>query len=103
MYPRRIREEADEAWKKTIMRFLNETQTIPNDTSSTGLQVLAAGQWRCATSSLQLAFETLLSPPLAPSMHGAYLMPRPHLIALLNKATLEPDANKRKEILKLVY
>lgn len=85
------------------MRFLHDTQTIPNDAKSTGLQVIAAGQWRCATSSLQTAFETILDPPLAPSMHGAYLMPRPHLIALLNIATHEQDKEKRQAILTNIY
>lgn len=54
-----------------MMRFRDNTQTIPRDPNSPGLQVIAAGKWRCATSSLQLAFQAILDPPLAPSMHGA--------------------------------
>lgn len=53
------------------MRFVHDTHTIAKDENSGGLEVIAAGQWRCATSSLQLAFERILDPPLAPSMHGA--------------------------------
>ncbi|KAK4500190.1 hypothetical protein PRZ48_008376 [Zasmidium cellare] len=85
------------------MRFLNDTQTIPSDTTSKGLQVIAAGQWRCATSSLQLAFEQILDPPLAPSMHGAYLMPHPERIHALNRATQEKDKRKRQAILREIY
>jgi hypothetical protein len=47
----------------------------PTDAHSTGLKVLAAGLWRCQTSSLQDAFEQLLSPPtLKPSMHGSVIL-----------------------------
>lgn len=50
------------------------------DTSSSGLRVLAAGLWRCQTSSLQTAFETLLGPDprngdtFKPSMHGSVIL-----------------------------
>ncbi|KAF2166446.1 hypothetical protein M409DRAFT_54794 [Zasmidium cellare ATCC 36951] len=89
--------------KKEDIRFLDDTQTIPSDTTSCGLQVIAAGQWRCATSSLQLAFEQILDPPLAPSMHGAYLMPHPEKIHKLNRATREKDKKKRQAILREIY
>jgi hypothetical protein len=50
-------------------------QTKSTDATSTGLKVLAAGLWRCQTSSLQHAFEHLLSPPtLFPSMHGSVIL-----------------------------
>jgi hypothetical protein len=57
------------------MRFLDNTQSIPRDPNSPGLQVIAAGKWRCATSTLQQVFEQILDPPLAPSMHGAVRPP----------------------------
>lgn len=85
------------------LRFLDETQMIANDAGSQGPEVIAAGLWRCATSSLQMAFEQVLDPPLAPSMHGAYLMPHPDRIKLLNKATHEPDKQKRQAMLREIY
>lgn len=85
------------------MRFLADTRTTALDFSSPGLEVIAAGQWRCATSSLQIAFEQILDPPLAPSMHGAYLMPYPERIHKLNKATHDKDKEKRQAILREIY
>jgi hypothetical protein len=53
------------------MRFIDETQTTPKDPHNPGLQIIAAGLWRCATLSLQVVFEEVLQPRLTPSMHGA--------------------------------
>ncbi len=85
------------------MRFRDPTQSIPLDDNSSGLRVIAAGQWRCATSSLQLAFERILDPPFAPSMHGAYLMPSP---AKLRKAVLCQrlvSSVERQKVLKELF
>lgn len=78
-------------------------QAIPNDVNSAGPQVLAAGLWRCATSSLQIAFEELLDPPLRPSMHGTYLFTSMHKIKLSVAALKEPDRTKRQAILRQIF
>lgn len=105
------------------MRFLDVTQTIPRDIQGSGLKVIAAGQWRCATSSLQTAFEQILQPPLAPSMHGAvspldssihrfiantdkqrkYCMPSVSTMKLLTAAMLEQDSYTRRSALHQVF
>lgn len=62
------------------------------DASSPGLRVLAAGLWRCQTSSLQTAFETLLGPDPAagatfkPSMHGSVILTDSPLLKLTVRA-----------------
>lgn len=78
-------------------------QVIPNDVNSAGPQVLAAGMWRCATSSLQIAFEELLDPPLRPSMHGTYLFTSMRTIKLSAAAMIESDKTKRQALLRQIF
>lgn len=84
-------------------RFLVDTQDIPRDPHSTGVHVLAAGLWRCATSSLQTAFETSLTPNFAPSMHGAYVMPSVQVMQLCCKACRETDVERRRHMLRTIF
>lgn len=86
-----------------VMRFVNDSQVIPGDSSSSGLKILAAGQWRCATSSLQRAFEGHLNPPLGPSMHGAYIMPSIGRLRLCCDVCRETDTAKRRKMLHSLF
>ena len=85
------------------MRFVSDSQNIASDISSKGLKILAAGQWRCATSSLQSAFEGHLNPPLGPSMHGAYIMPSLDRMKLCCAACRETDTDKRRALLRRLF
>lgn len=83
------------------MRFLVDTQDAPRDRDSEGVHVIAAGLWRCATSSLQTAFEQHLG--LAPSMHGAYVMPSVKMLQLCTAACREEDVDKRCHLLRQIF
>lgn len=67
------------------------------------LEVLAAGQWRCATSSLQIAFEECLFPSYTPSMHGARVLPSVRLLKLACAACREQDRERRHTILHQIF
>lgn len=88
---------------KKRMRFLVNTQDIPRNPDSKGLQVIAAGLWRCATSSLQFAFEEVMQPSFAPSMHGAYIMPSIPAMKACYAACIEQDDRARREILHQLF
>ena len=85
------------------MRFLVDTQHVPRDPHSQGVQVIAAGLWRCATSSLQIAFEEKVQPSLAPSMHGAYVMPSVRVMKLCTAACREQDTGRRRKLLRHIF
>ena len=85
------------------MRFVTDTQKVARDSNSEGLQVLAAGLWRCATSSLQVAFEEHFQPGLAPSMHGAYIMPSVAAMKLCCAACRETNTEKRRKMLYQLF
>lgn len=89
------------AFFSPAMRFITNTQPNPPSTHSTGPKVLAAGLWRCATSSLQCAFESHLN--LSPSLHGATIMPSIPLLKLCCAACREPDTAKRRAILHRLF
>lgn len=76
---------------------------IQTDPQSLGPKVLAAGLWRCATSSLQIAFETMLNPPLKPSMHGSYIFTSIPLLKLSVRVTSEIDTQKRQKLLSEIF
>ncbi|OCL13283.1 hypothetical protein AOQ84DRAFT_416223 [Glonium stellatum] len=65
------------------MRFVDDTNSNPSATGNSPV-VIAAGLWRCSTSSLQLAFEDYFG--LTPCMHGAYIMPHPSRMKLVCRA-----------------
>ncbi|PSN67068.1 hypothetical protein BS50DRAFT_381384 [Corynespora cassiicola Philippines] len=78
-------------------------QDVPNDASSSGPKVLAAGLWRCTTSSLQIAFEELLDPPFRPSMHGTYIFTSMPLLKLCVRASQETSKEKRQEMVRQIF
>lgn len=78
-------------------------QSLPKDSSSTGPKVLAAGLWRCTTSSLQVAFEEVLNPPMKPSMHGVYILTNNRLLALCVRASKETSKPKRQDMLRQIF
>lgn len=94
------------------MRFVDSTEpSLPSSSSTTttttahttGPQLLAAGLWRTATSSLQSAFESpTLS--LSPSMHGAYIMPSNERMQLcVSACSASTPAHQRREILHALF
>jgi hypothetical protein len=78
-------------------------QQIPLDQSSTGPKVFAAGLWRTGTSSLQVAFENHLRPPLRPSMHGTYLLNSFSTMRLTVDACNTVDPKSRQQILRQIF
>lgn len=85
------------------MRFVNDTQTVAADPSDSGLQLIAAGQWRTATSTLQHVFEQQFAPSLAPSMHGAYIMPSVTRMRLCCAAARENSKVRRQILLRQLF
>lgn len=83
-------------------RFVDNTQTVANDPNSS-LQVIAAGQWRAATSTLQHVFENQLSPTLGPSMHGAYIMAFNDRMKLCCALCRETSKTRRQAMLHQLY
>lgn len=84
------------------MRFLSNT--MGEDRSSLGpqMQVIGAGLPRCATSSLQAAFE---SPHLGyfPCMHMARVMPSLERAQIVVDAMQETDKEKRQALLHKIF
>ncbi|KAH7112940.1 hypothetical protein B0J11DRAFT_542327 [Dendryphion nanum] len=78
-------------------------QSLPNDPTSGGPKVFAAGLWRCATSSLQIAFEEILTPPLRPSMHGVYVLTSVPRLKLCVRACRETSKPKRQALLRQIF
>jgi hypothetical protein len=81
------------------IRFVNVSKRARD--SEDGLLVLAAGYPRCATSSLQLAFDTTLG--LGPCMHMEHVIPIKSRIRLAAKLLVEEDETKRREGLHQLY
>ncbi|KAF7548066.1 hypothetical protein G7046_g8802 [Stylonectria norvegica] len=84
------------------MRFF--TDTINSDQSVQGprIRVIGAGLPRCATSSLQTAFET---PALGyfPCMHMAHVAPSATRLQIVIDAMLEEDTSKRHKLLHQIF
>lgn len=73
---------------------------VNKDPDSCGLKVLAAGLWRCATSSLQIAFEEVLDPPFKPCMHGSVIFTHTSQLKLSVRILREVDTHKRHRLLR---
>ena len=84
-----------------IGRFVrSEGEKLPTSTQATP-KIIAAGLWRCATSSLQVAFQEHLD--LTPSLHGSYIMPYNSRLKLCCAASLETDKLKRQKLLHQLF
>ncbi|ETN41480.1 uncharacterized protein HMPREF1541_03416 [Cyphellophora europaea CBS 101466] len=76
------------------------------DTTSLGPKCLCAGLWRCQTSTLQLALETVLGAPhlpFRPSMHGSVIMTDLSLLRLAVRATKEQNPATRRKLVAQLY
>lgn len=83
------------------MRFITDNRVVEKRADHPGLRVIAAGLPRCATSSLQLAFENDLG--LSPSMHMAHVAPHTDRLKACHAALLEPDRARRQAILRPLF
>lgn len=66
-----------------------------------GLQVIAAGLPRCATSSLKEAFEKQLD--IGPCMHMNRCVLNPDLMQIVHDAIVEDDTEKRRALLRKLF
>ncbi|UKZ76380.1 hypothetical protein TrVFT333_004082 [Trichoderma virens FT-333] len=84
------------------MRFLSETKGPDRRALGPQMQVIGAGLPRCATSSLQAAFE---SPHLGffPCMHMAHVMPSNARAEIVLEAMQERDKQKRQALLHKIF
>ena len=82
------------------MRFVDDDRVV-DPTSGIQMQVIAAGFARCATSSLQAAFENDLG--LGPSMHMGHVAPHVDRLKYCVAALLEEDKAKRQAILHKLF
>jgi len=85
------------------MRFLNDdTVVVSTSEAKKTLQVIAAGLPRCATSSIQEAFE---SPwlNLGPSMHMAHVFPHVERGELVVAAINEKDPARRQKMVRQLF
>jgi hypothetical protein len=83
------------------MRFISDDDKSRDLSYRGGLKVIAAGLSRCATSSLQYAFENDLG--YKPSMHMSYVLPHAALLKKCHDALLETDKAKRQKILHEIF
>lgn len=77
--------------------------TINEDPDSRGLEVLAAGLWRCATSSLQIAFEEILDPPFKPCMHGSVIFTHVSQLKLSVRILREHNTHERQKLIRELF
>ena len=78
-------------------------KSLATDPSSPGPQILAAGLWRCTTSSLQIGFEELFDPPFRPCMHGSCVLTSLRLLKLCVRASSETSKPKRQAMLRQIF
>ncbi|OAR02520.1 hypothetical protein LLEC1_01290 [Akanthomyces lecanii] len=83
------------------MRFFSNTVTV-DPADRTSLQVLAAGLPRCATSSMQAAFDSKHL-GLAPCMHFAHIAPNPQRGDIVLAALREENAERRHKLLYTLF
>ncbi|KAJ6105005.1 hypothetical protein N7486_003694 [Penicillium sp. IBT 16267x] len=83
------------------MRFLSDDLAVDRDNKAP-LQVLAAGLPRCATSSLQAAFESQYL-NCHPCMHMAHIAPHADRGDLLLEALKEPNRERRHKLLHEIF
>jgi hypothetical protein len=83
------------------MRFVTDDANKRDLSSREGLQVIACGLPRCATSSLQYALENELG--FGPCMHMAYIAPHADLLKICYQAEIETDKEKRQKLLHKVF
>ncbi|KAN0123018.1 hypothetical protein V8E51_001344 [Hyaloscypha variabilis] len=83
-----------------MVRFVSKGDTA--EKTHRGLEVIAAGLSRCATSSLQAALE---SPAMgyAPTMHMSYVLPYSERLQLVIDALREKDRERRQKILHRIF
>lgn len=85
-----------------MVRFLRDSRVVDQGPGSSRLKVIAAGLPRCATTSLQAAFESPYL-DLAPTIHMAHIMPRPELLDLVIDAMQEENRERRHQILHRIF
>src|SRR5271156_3612736 len=84
------------------MRFVKPAMPPTADVDApTGLRIIATGLPRCATSSIQSAFESHLS--LGPCMHFSRVLPDLANITLVHQAAQEPNKAKRQALLHRLF
>jgi hypothetical protein len=85
-----------------MVRFLSDARVVDQDKGSRHMAAIAAGLPRCATSSVQAAFE---SPTLglAPSMHMAHIAPHADRSQIVVDALLEEDRERRHKLLHQLF
>ena len=85
-----------------MVRFLRDTRDVDQSSGSPQLEIIAAGLPRCATTSLQAAFESPYL-DLAPTIHMANIMPRPELLNLVIDAMQEENRERRHKMLHRIF
>jgi hypothetical protein len=85
-----------------MVRFISDDRVVDQGPGSARLKVIAAGLPRCATTSLQAAFESEHL-DLAPSMHMAHVMPHPDILELVIEAMQEQDRERRHQLLHKIF
>ncbi|OAA71665.1 hypothetical protein LEL_08900 [Akanthomyces lecanii RCEF 1005] len=83
------------------MRFFSNTVTV-DPADRTSLRVLAAGLPRCATSSMQTAFDSKHL-GLAPCMHFAHIAPNPQRGDIVLAALREENTERRHKLLYTLF
>ncbi|KAJ5726021.1 uncharacterized protein N7483_007378 [Penicillium malachiteum] len=84
------------------MRFLNDELIIDRDNGVPMMQLIGAGLPRCATSSIQTAFESQYI-GLTPCMHFAHVAPHPGRSDILLAAMREHDKTRRHKLLHQLF
>ena len=82
------------------MRFIRDDRNV-DQASGVQLEVIAAGLPRCATSSLQAAFENEFG--LGPCMHMAHVAPHVDRLKMCRQAALETNKENRQAILHKLF
>jgi len=86
----------------SMVRFIYDDRVVDKGLSSPRLEVIAAGLPRCATTSLQTAFESPYL-DLAPTIHMAHVMPHPDLLELVIEAMQEQNRERRHQLLHRIF
>ena len=85
-----------------MVRFITDDRVVDQGPGSPRLKVIAAGLPRCATTSLQNAFESEYL-DLTPTMHMAHVMPHADLLELVIEAMGEKNRDRRHQILHQIF
>ena len=88
---------------KSSMSRWRVQKPVIEDPDSSGLKVVAAGLWRCATSSLQIAFEEIIEPPSKPCMHGSVIFTHTSQLKRSVSILRERDTLRRQKLLRQFF